>query len=51
MLHVQGRTTDQVGDLAFAIGVPLHELAVEAASLEEIFFRLTSEHDDEGTAP
>jgi len=51
VLHVQGRTTDQVGDLAFAIGVPLHELAVEAASLEEIFFRLTSEHDDEGTAP
>jgi ABC-2 type transport system ATP-binding protein len=51
MLHVQGLTTDQVGDLAFAIGVPLHELAVEAASLEEIFFRLTSEHDDEGTAP
>jgi ABC-2 type transport system ATP-binding protein len=51
MLHVQGRTTDQVGDLAFAIGVPLHELAVEAASLEAVFFRLTSEHDDEGTAP
>jgi ABC-2 type transport system ATP-binding protein len=51
MLHVQGRTTDQVGDLAFAIGVPLHELAIEAASLEEIFFRLTSEQDDEGTAP
>ena len=51
VLHVQGRTTDQVGDLAFAIGVPLHELAVEAASLEEIFFRLTSEHDDGGTAP
>ena len=51
VLHVQGRTTDQVGDLAFAIGVPLHELAVEAASLEEIFFRLTSEQDDEATAP
>jgi ABC-2 type transport system ATP-binding protein len=51
VLHVQGRTTDQVGDLAFAIGVPLHELAVEAASLEEIFFRLTSEQDDEGIAP
>jgi ABC-2 type transport system ATP-binding protein len=51
VLHVQGRTTDQVGDVAFAIGVPLHELAVEAASLEEIFFRLTSEQDDEGTAP
>jgi ABC-2 type transport system ATP-binding protein len=51
LIHVQGRTTDQVGDLAFAIGVPLHELAVEAASLEEIFFRLTSEQDDEATTP
>jgi ABC-2 type transport system ATP-binding protein len=47
VVHVQGRTTDEVGELAFAIGVPLHELAVEAASLEEIFFRLTAEHDPE----
>ena len=45
VLHVLGRTTDEVGDLAFAIGVPVHELALEAASLEEIFFRLTSDHD------
>jgi ABC-2 type transport system ATP-binding protein len=51
VLHVQGRTTDEVGDLAFAIGVALHELAVETASLEEIFFLLTSEQDDEGTPP
>jgi ABC-2 type transport system ATP-binding protein len=43
VLHVEGRSTAEVGDLAFAIGVPLHELAVETASLEEIFFRLTSE--------
>jgi ABC-2 type transport system ATP-binding protein len=43
VLHVEGRTTDDVGEVAFAIGVPLHELAVEAASLEEIFFRLTSD--------
>jgi ABC-2 type transport system ATP-binding protein len=50
VLHVQGRTTDEVGDLAFATGVPLHELAVEAASLEEIFFRLTSEHDAEAVS-
>jgi len=48
VLHVEGRTADEVGDLAFAIGVPLHELAVETASLEEIFFRLTSEPE---TAP
>jgi ABC-2 type transport system ATP-binding protein len=43
VLHIEGRTTDEVGELAFAIGVPLHELAVEAASLEEIFFRLTAD--------
>jgi len=48
VLHIEGRTTDEVGELAFAIGVPLHELAVEAESLEEIFFRLTA---DPETAP
>ncbi len=46
LLFVQGRTTDQVGDIAFATGMPLHELAVEAASLEEVFFRLTSDAED-----
>jgi ABC-2 type transport system ATP-binding protein len=45
VLWVHGRTTDAVGDLAFANGIALHELAVEAASLEEIFFRLTSDPD------
>jgi ABC-2 type transport system ATP-binding protein len=45
VLHVQGRTTDEIGELAFAMGTPLHELAVEAASLEEIFFRLTSDQE------
>src|SRR3954468_15984460 len=49
LLVVQGRTTEQVGDLAFAIGAPLHELGVEAASLEEVFFHLTS--DQEASAP
>jgi ABC-2 type transport system ATP-binding protein len=47
LLIVQGRTTDEVGDAAFAIGAPVHELAVEAASLEEVFFHLTS---DEGAS-
>ena len=45
VLHVQGRSTDEIGELAFATGVALHELAVEAASLEEIFFRLTSDQE------
>ncbi len=50
LLFVQGRTTDQVGDVAFATGMPLHELAVEAASLEEVFFRLTSDSEDGASA-
>jgi ABC-2 type transport system ATP-binding protein len=50
LLFVEGRTTDEVGDLAFAAGVPLHELSVEAASLEEVFFRLTSDPEDEPAA-
>ena len=45
LLVVQGRTTDAVGELAFAMGAPLHELAVQAASLEEVFFHLTSDED------
>ena len=49
LLIVPGRTTDEVGDLAFAIGAPVHELAVEAASLEEVFFHLTS--DQEASEP
>src|SRR4051794_22676929 len=47
LLHVQGRSTEEIGDLAHAIGVPLHELAGESSSLEEVFFRLTSDPDGE----
>jgi ABC-2 type transport system ATP-binding protein len=38
-------TTDlaRVGDLAFAAGVPLHELTPQATSLEEAFLALTSD--------
>ena len=49
LLVVQARSTDEVGDVAFAIGAPVHELAVQAASLEEVFFHLTS--DQEASAP
>jgi ABC-2 type transport system ATP-binding protein len=41
-LLVHGATSDQVGDIAFAANVPIHELAVEGSSLEEIFLELTS---------
>jgi ABC-2 type transport system ATP-binding protein len=42
-LIVKGRTTEQVGELAFAAGVPLHELTLEHDSLEDVFFRLTAQ--------
>jgi ABC-2 type transport system ATP-binding protein len=42
-LLVQGRSTAEIGELAFATGVPLHELVEESASLEEVFFALTSD--------
>jgi ABC-2 type transport system ATP-binding protein len=42
-LLVHGATTEQVGDIAFAAGVPVHELVAEGSSLEEIFLELTSE--------
>ena len=41
-LLVHGTTSDRVGDIAFAAGVPVHELVVEGSSLEEIFLELTS---------
>jgi ABC-2 type transport system ATP-binding protein len=38
-----GTTSEQVGDLAFAAQVPLHELIAENSSLEDVFLELTSE--------
>ena len=42
-LLVHGVTTEQLGDIAFAAGIPVHELVAEGSSLEEIFLELTSE--------
>jgi ABC-2 type transport system ATP-binding protein len=42
-LLVHGVSSDKVGDLAFAAGVPIHELVAEGSSLEDIFLELTSE--------
>jgi ABC-2 type transport system ATP-binding protein len=42
-LLVHGTSTDQIGDIAFAANVPIHELAGESSSLEEIFLGLTAE--------
>jgi ABC-2 type transport system ATP-binding protein len=43
VLLVHGTTSEHVGDIAFAAGVPLHELSTEGTSLEEIFLELTTE--------
>ena len=42
-LLAHGTTSDRVGDVAFAAGVPVHELVAEGSSLEEVFLELTSE--------
>jgi ABC-2 type transport system ATP-binding protein len=42
-LLVSGANTERVGEIAFAAGVPVHELVTEGSSLEEIFLELTSE--------
>jgi len=42
-LLVRGASSERVGDIAFAAGVPVHELVNEAGLLEDIFLELTSE--------
>jgi ABC-2 type transport system ATP-binding protein len=42
-LLVHGATAERVGDIAFAAGIPIHELLTEGSSLEEIFLELTAE--------
>ena len=41
-LKVSGMTTDAIGKLAFESGVPLYELSLQMASLEEAFLELTA---------
>jgi ABC-2 type transport system ATP-binding protein len=42
-LLVHGATAARVGDIAFAAGIPVHELVTEGSSLEEVFLDLTAE--------
>ena len=42
-LLAHGTTSERVGDIAFAAGVPIHELVAEGSSLEDVFLELTSE--------
>jgi ABC-2 type transport system ATP-binding protein len=39
---VRGADSERVGEIAFAAGVPLHELVAKGSSLEEVFLELTS---------
>ena len=43
LLEVQGLTAVQIGDVAAAHGLPLHELTPQQASLEEAFMVLTQD--------
>jgi ABC-2 type transport system ATP-binding protein len=42
-LLAHGTSIERVGDIAFAAGVPVHELVAEGSSLEQVFLDLTSE--------
>jgi len=42
-LLVHGASSEQVGQIAFAAGVPVHELVNDGGLLEDIFLELTSE--------
>ena len=44
-LLAHGTSTDRVGDVAFAAGIPVHELVADGSSLEEVFLELTSERE------
>jgi ABC-2 type transport system ATP-binding protein len=41
-LLAHGTSSERIGDIAFAAGVPIHELVGEASSLEDVFLKLTA---------
>ncbi len=47
VLFVHGATSERVGEVAFAAGIPVHELVAEGSSLEEIFLELPTETEAE----
>ncbi len=49
-LIVTGAPTEQIGDLAGAAGITLHELSPQAGSLEEAFIQLTGDSVEYGTS-
>jgi ABC-2 type transport system ATP-binding protein len=42
-LLVQGASSERIGEIAFAAGVPVHELVNDAGLLEDVFLELTAE--------
>ena len=42
-LDVRGTDGERVGEIAFAAGVPVHELTTAGSSLEDVFLQLTTE--------
>jgi ABC-2 type transport system ATP-binding protein len=42
-LLVQGASSEQIGEIAFAAGVPVHELVNDSGVLEDTFLELTAE--------
>ncbi len=42
-LLVQGASSERIGEIAFAAGVPVHELVNDRGVLEDIFLQLTSQ--------
>ena len=42
-LLVQGASSERIGEIAFAAGIPVHELVNDGGALEDIFLDLTSE--------
>ncbi len=50
-LTVTGTTAERVGELAYELGVPLHELASHEASLERAFMALTADRVEYAARP
>src|SRR6195952_4053864 len=46
VLHVQGLTAEQIGYTAWQAHLPIYELAIQRASLEEAFMELTNDSVD-----
>jgi len=42
-LLVQGASSERIGEIAFAAGVPVHELVNDAGLLEDVFLEVTTE--------